>query len=310
MPTEDSLNGGLRNFELALDTIGENALLYSGIAYTYLWLMEVGTNVEENRSKAEEYVKKALSLDPNMAKAQALLGWLNMWWRGDLKDLKEAAVNLKKALAMDPNESLALSGMIVVYAFVSKISSAIPLLERLKRIDPLDFWTLWTPGCLHFLSGEFDLAVEEWRKFYQLNPKNMAALYWLAIALTYNGQTDEAFSLIDRMVQIYPGQMRTKLILMLKHGLQGDKQAALSELTGDFREVCKERIFSWSIAVSLSLLDKREEAVNWLENSVNHGYLAFPLFSKFDPFLENIRGESRFKKLMERLKHEWESFEI
>ncbi len=29
-----------------------------------------------------------------------------------------------------------------------------------------------------------------------------------------------------------------------------------------------------------------------------------------NPFLENIRGEERFKKLMERVKYEWENFEI
>jgi len=28
-----------------------------------------------------------------------------------------------------------------------------------------------------------------------------------------------------------------------------------------------------------------------------------------DPFLVNIRGEEHFKKLMERVKHEWEHFE-
>ena len=32
--------------------------------------------------------------------------------------------------------------------------------------------------------------------------------------------------------------------------------------------------------------------------------------AKNDPFLENIRGEPRFKKLMERVKREWENFEV
>jgi hypothetical protein len=31
---------------------------------------------------------------------------------------------------------------------------------------------------------------------------------------------------------------------------------------------------------------------------------------KVDPFLANIRDEPRFKKLMERVKYEWEHFEI
>jgi hypothetical protein len=31
--------------------------------------------------------------------------------------------------------------------------------------------------------------------------------------------------------------------------------------------------------------------------------------NEYDPLLENIRGEERFKKLMKRIKHEWENFE-
>jgi hypothetical protein len=30
---------------------------------------------------------------------------------------------------------------------------------------------------------------------------------------------------------------------------------------------------------------------------------------EYSPFLANIRGEERFKKLMERAKYEWERFE-
>jgi len=29
-----------------------------------------------------------------------------------------------------------------------------------------------------------------------------------------------------------------------------------------------------------------------------------------DPFLANIRGEPRFQKLMQRVKYEWEHFEV
>jgi len=34
-----------------------------------------------------------------------------------------------------------------------------------------------------------------------------------------------------------------------------------------------------------------------------------PLMSGLDSFLANIRGEERFKKLMEQVKYEWEHFE-
>jgi hypothetical protein len=33
-------------------------------------------------------------------------------------------------------------------------------------------------------------------------------------------------------------------------------------------------------------------------------------FNKFGRLLENLRSEPRFKKLMERVKYEWEHFEV
>jgi len=50
--------------------------------------------------------------------------------------------------------------------------------------------------------------------------------------------------------------------------------------------------------------------LNWLEHAVDRGFINYPLLAEKDPFLANIRGEERFKKLMERVKHEWEHFEV
>jgi hypothetical protein len=47
-----------------------------------------------------------------------------------------------------------------------------------------------------------------------------------------------------------------------------------------------------------------------MEKAVNIGFINYPMFAEKDPFFENIRSEPRFKKLMERVKHEWENFEV
>jgi hypothetical protein len=56
-------------------------------------------------------------------------------------------------------------------------------------------------------------------------------------------------------------------------------------------------------------MDQIENAFEWLENAVDGGFINYPYMNSIDPFLENIRGEERFKKLMERVKYEWEHFE-
>jgi hypothetical protein len=58
------------------------------------------------------------------------------------------------------------------------------------------------------------------------------------------------------------------------------------------------------------LIDEKERALDWLEQDVDLGMINYPLMNELDPFLKNIRGEERFKKLMERVKYEWEHFEV
>ena len=68
--------------------------------------------------------------------------------------------------------------------------------------------------------------------------------------------------------------------------------------------------FSWEMAANYALIDHPQEAMDWLENAVNRGFVNYPFLNEFDPLLNNIRSEPEFKKLMERVKNEWERFEV
>jgi disulfide oxidoreductase YuzD len=57
------------------------------------------------------------------------------------------------------------------------------------------------------------------------------------------------------------------------------------------------------------LLGDKEKALDWLEHAVKRGFINYPYMNEYDPYLENIRGEPRFKELMKRVKAEWERFE-
>jgi hypothetical protein len=64
------------------------------------------------------------------------------------------------------------------------------------------------------------------------------------------------------------------------------------------------------MAHGYALIDEKEKALDWLENAVDRGFIAYSFLISHDPFLKNIRGEERFEKLMERVKYEWEIFEV
>jgi len=200
--TEDAFYDAIRYFQRAIDLMGDNGLLYSGMAYTYFLLMNIGINIDENRAKVKEYAKKALTIDPEFAKVRAILAMLNIWYRGtEERNVKETVRDLKKIMASNPNESLALLGLIIVYFYAGKISVSVPLLEKYKQIEPFDVWSEWMPGYLYLYNEQYELALQEWHRLYESYPKQPSSQMSYTVALVYNNQIEEALDRIDQFVK-------------------------------------------------------------------------------------------------------------
>ena len=104
---------------------------------------------------------------------------------------------------------------------------------------------------------------------------------------------------------------RAEICLLYKHALKGEKEEAFSVLSAEQEDMLKsDEAFSYQLAEGYSLINEKIKAIDWLENAVDRGFINYPFLNEYDPLLENLRGEERFKKLMERVKHEWENFEV
>ncbi len=305
--TGDAMNRAIRNLQDALGILGDNAHLYVGMAWAYLQLVNIGVEHEESLAKAEEFAKKALAIDQGFAKAHAMLGIIACW-----RDPWAAYDHLKKAFSISPDDPLVLMGFLLYYVQAAgKLVAVSPLLERVIQVDPLDFGTRWMQGGIHFYNGEYSLALTPWQKLYDINPENPVAQFYLAATMVYLGKLDSAFSVIDQSANATPSVAFTKLGLVLKYAVLKDNDKVFREMTPDFRKTCQRDItFSHHLAGIFSLLGEENEALDWLENAVNRGFINYPLLAEKDPWLASLRGSPRFKKLMERVKYEWEHFEV
>lgn len=305
--SEDAINHALRYLQNAVDIIGDNALLYSGMAFAYWNLVNIGAEQEDHLVKAEEYAKKALLFDPESSLAHVILGFVDFFREKTLESLPR----FKKALQINQDEIFAFAGILSVYHFAGKMSSAVPYCERLMQIDPLSFPANWYKGDQYYYDGQFDLALQAWRRLYKLHPENPFSHFMYGLILAYTNELDEAISIIDQNAEKNPDTLFSKLGLILKYALQGKNEKALKEITPDFEKtVRRDTGFSHYLSSFLALINQKKEALSWLENAVNNGLINYPFLAAKDPFLENIRGEERFKKLMKRVKHEWENFEV
>jgi hypothetical protein len=101
-----------------------------------------------------------------------------------------------------------------------------------------------------------------------------------------------------------------KLGSMFKFSLRGDRDSLMRELSSNLRKTAlRDAEWSWHLAVDFALVDDRENALMWIENAVERGAYNYPMLAEHDPFLKPLRGESRFRRLLERAKKEWEEFD-
>jgi len=298
------LDRAVQDLQNALDITGPNPLLYSAMAGAYFQYVNIGARQEDYLATAEDYAKKALAIDPDFSKANVVLGYIY-----ETGNQQEGIRYFKKALAVNPNELNALRRLMLIYIDVGKPSAALPLIERYKKADPLNPDNYLLQGYSYIYDGQFGLALDPCRKWYQSDPENPIKEFFYALSLAYNKAFEQAFSIIEKCAKADPNNAVSKFGLLLKYGLQKDRENAFQIMTPDFRKTC-QRDCEWSyyVAGAFALLDEKKEALDWLENAVNRGFINYPFISKHDFFLDNIRGEERFKKLMERVKYEWEHF--
>lgn len=306
--TEEAGDKALRYLESAKEIVGDNAYIYVGMAYAYWNYVNIGARQEEYHIKAIEYANKALELDSQFSKAHTILGWLYCGHGDPQKGL----LHFKKALEANPDESLALRGLgVFCTSAYGDFEVAAQMCERLKKVDPLNHLGIWIEGGMNFYSGDYERALPLWLKWYKREPEVPFTPFYYALALSYLGRFEEAIPVIDQNAKKHPEHLAAKFGLMMKYAWQGEKELVYQEMTPEFQKSCR-RDPPWAhhMASFLALLDAKQDALDWLENAVDVGFIIYPFLAEKDPFLENIRGEERFKKLMERVKHEWENFEV
>jgi TolB-like protein/lipoprotein NlpI len=307
--TEEGFKRALQYINKGLEIIGENEILYADMGQVYMHYIEMGIDRGENNfKKAEECAEKVFSLNPKSANGYYLRGHLKLW-RGHIK---ESIKDLMQALSIDPNHFNSSFILAMIYTTLGKGDSARPIVQRLLKIDPLNTWSYLMSGAVEIFDGQFNQAIGFLRKAYELESFPFLK-FWIAKALAYNNKLKEACQLLNSVSIEAPGTHWAQMALFLLHAIQGEISKALEIVTEDFKNTMKDDAwFTIWTAESYALLGLNEESIEWIEKGVHctMTFINYPFLSKYDPFFERIRSEERFKKLMERVKYEWENFEV
>jgi len=302
--TGNSLNKAIDYLNKALVIEGDNSVLYAELAHAYYQFWNLGIRIEENDLRmATEYAKKAFDLDNESSDGQFIAGLMEITGG----DVRKGILHFKEVIHKTPNHSNALLWITLVYSLLGISDETYRYLNRLSLVDPFSPSIDMIPTFLNIWIGKFELAEQESK---QLGPDDFNT--WIrTISLIYMGKYDKALDLFNKLSEFSKNSYMFRASLILIKACKKEETEVIRLIDDKFL-LWSKKDFQYSLftAETYSMLNYKSEALDWIENSINHGNINYPFLNKFDPLLNNVRGEKRFQKLMERLKFEWESFEV
>jgi adenylate cyclase len=173
----------------------------------------------------------ALPNHPNAAPPYShwVLG-LALFDRGALDD---AAAELRRALELNPNNSLAYGTLGALQCYLGLPEEGIANLERCVRANPWDpsiFFRFADLAHANFLLERYEKAVEWARKSLQRRPDWRFALLMLGTSLVQLGRVDEAQSAVREYLRLSPSGSLSKLQRHLPHRRLGDRERLVNAL--------------------------------------------------------------------------------
>jgi TolB-like protein/lipoprotein NlpI len=291
----------------ALRIVGPNELLYATLARVHARCLESGIDTGPNAPQPDEYVRKAFTLNPESAYGYSVRGQLR-FTRGEFQ---EAIRDLKQAFRIDPNDPETLMFLCYIFMLTGKTQAADPYLRKLLEVDPLTPINHCMPGFLHLMQGDTAEVTPHYEAFYRMDPESPIARLFFGWSLALTQKTETSCSMLAPLAAGQFPDPYVQAARFMKHALEGRKQLALEAaappLTAAARQV---EFFSRLLVDCYALIDEKQAAMDWLENDVRLGFCNYPYLAGYDPLIETLRRESRFHRLMETVRRNWERFEV
>jgi TolB-like protein/Flp pilus assembly protein TadD len=301
--SKESLDRALELVDRGIEIAGDNELLYALKGGVYLQYVNTMSGPPETYpqllSEGQRFAEKALELNPRSAEGECTFGII-LHQSGNPK---ASISHIDKALRLSPDlaEANAMLGFQLAAAGTDP-ERAGRLLDKAGELDPLTWW--FNRGWLHMYSCDFERALTSFRVGQQVseNSKSPVRMFfvWLHAA---RGNNAEAFRLVDQMASDAASHPMTSAGLFLKHALLGEKQQALDAVSEDLRAAAWwDDQWSLVMADGYALIEELDDAFHWLDHAIDYGYCS-TRFLEGEPLLANLRTDERFHALLEKATH-------
>ena len=137
-------------------------------------------------AKAIESANLALELDSNEPEVHRIMGSIKLWFE---RDYELGKYHFEKARELCPSDVFIISRYATMLIYFGEFEKALSELQRAMRLDPFSHDLLFgTEGLWHYWLGNFDQAIDSFRKVKVLNRH----LFYLALTYLKKGDRETA----------------------------------------------------------------------------------------------------------------------
>lgn len=241
--------------------------------------------------EAIESAQRAIELGPDLADAHSTLGFTQ--FQGRL-DARAARAPFERSRELGAGEATVLARYALYSARTGRHREASEAMERALTLDRLNPLIHRAAGAIAYAARRWQDAIPPARQALAMNPKLSRAHSAIGDALLMLGRLDEAYAeyAAEPAADVrLPGLA----IVQRRLGNDAEAEAALSQLVEEFGESAL-----YQQAQVLADWGRRDQALARLERALEVGDSGL-IYTRNDPFLDPLRGDPRFKKLLNRL---------
>ncbi len=280
----------VKSFERAVDVDPGLAAAWAALAECYAMAQGFSTMAaDETGARARAAVERALRIDPQLAEAHMVLGFMCA-----VRDFDWAEAERHFLAALDSSPGLAFAHLLyagAVLAPMGRMAEMEAEQASVMELDPLSPLAVNANGMVRWVQRRYDAAEGAFRAALALDPQFPWARRGLGMVLLLQGRYAEA-------------ERELAMVEMpaLAAGLLGFAQAKLGRIDDaqsllDRLERSGQPPVSWQIAVLRLGLDDRDGSLEWLARAVARRG-AGVIWVKVDPIWDPVRDDPRFAAIL------------
>jgi tetratricopeptide (TPR) repeat protein len=294
--TKDELERAIEAYQQGIKLDPNFALAYVGLAESYVVMPSFPyMSPKQAFPQAKAAIAKALELDPELPEAHTISGMIAALYDWNWA---EAEREFKRSLELDP--SLALTHYRYAWTYLSPLGrhdEAIAEMQRATEIEPLSLIQGANFAGVYLYARQFDRAVEQAKKTYDLDPAFFGAQNWLCHSYDAKGMYPESLAISEKTLGATFPLLAPMGYAYAKTGRRREAEEVINRLKE--REKTSYIINYW-VAVIYAALEEKDAAFAELEKAYQARDWFLPRL-KTDPFMDNLRDDPRFKDLLKRL---------